>query len=321
MEGIKDVIIIGAGPIGLSCGIEAKKAGLDYLIIDKGTLVNSLFNYPLFMRFFSTADRLDIGGLPFMCIAPKPGRQEALEYYRSVTEYYKLNIRLFETVLDAQKNAAGNFVVTTTKGNYEAKNVVIATGFYDFPMHLNVPGEDLPKVRHYYKEPHEYAFQKVVVVGASNSSVDAALETWHKGADVTMVIRGEQIGTRVKYWVRPDIENRIKEGSIRALYYSNIVAIREKEVDIRTPEGLITLENDFVLALTGYRPDFALLEKLGIALEGETKHPTHNTETMETNVPNLFLAGVVCGGLETHLWFIENSRGHAQKIIQTITAP
>ena len=317
---IKDVLIIGAGPIGLSCGIEAQKAGLDYLIIDKGTLVNSLFNYPLFMRFFSTADRLDIGGLPFMCIAPKPGRQEALEYYRSVTEYYKLHIQLFEKVLNVQKNRDGIFEILTSKSTYQARNVVIATGFYDFPMKLNVEGEDLPKVRHYYKEPHEYAFQKVIVVGASNSSVDAALECWHKGADVTMVVRGAEIGKRVKYWVKPDIENRIEEGSIRALYHSNIVAIREKEVDIMTPEGLITLENDFVLALTGYRPDFTFLEKIGIELDGVTKRPHHNTETMETNVDNLFLAGVVCGGLETHLWFIENSRDHAQKIIQTITS-
>lgn len=315
---VKDVIIIGAGPIGLSCGIEAQNAGLDYLILDKGTLVNSLFNYPLFMRFFSTADRLDIGNLPFMCIAPKPGRQEALEYYRSVAEYYKLHINLFETVLDVQKNTEGIFEISTSQNHYQAKNVIVSTGFYDFPMKLNVSGEDLSKVRHYYKEPHEYAFQKVVVVGASNSSVDAALETWHKGADVTMVIRGEEIGSRVKYWVKPDIENRIKEGSIRALYYSNIVEIREKEIDIMTPEGLVTLENDFVLALTGYRPDFALLEKMGIELDGVTKRPHHNTDTMETNISNLFLAGVVCGGLETHLWFIENSRDHAGKIIHTI---
>ncbi len=316
----KDVVIIGAGPIGLSCGIEAQQSGLDYVVLDKGTLVNSLFNYPLFMRFFSTAERLDIGGLPFTCIAPKPGRQEALEYYRSVAQYYKLHIRLFEKVLNVEKKEDGLFIVTTSKEIYQAKNVIVATGFYDFPMPLKVPGEDLPKVRHYYKEPHEYAFQKVVVVGASNSSVDAALETWHKGAEVTMVVRGEEIGRRVKYWVKPDIENRIKEGSIRALYCSNIVAIREKEVDIMTPDGLLTLENDFVLALTGYRPDFDLLEKIGIQLDGTTKRPNHNTETMETNVPNLFLAGVVCGGLETHLWFIENSRDHAHKIIRTITS-
>ena len=316
----KDVVIIGAGPIGLSCGIEAQQSGLDYVVLDKGTLVNSLFNYPLFMRFFSTAERLDIGGLPFTCIAPKPGRQEALEYYRSVAQYYKLHIRLFEKVLNVEKKEDGLFIVTTSKEIYQAKNVIVATGFYDFPMPLTVPGEDLPKVRHYYKEPHEYAFQKVVVVGASNSSVDAALETWHKGAEVTMVVRGEEIGRRVKYWVKPDIENRIKEGSIRALYCSNIVAIREKEVDIMTPDGLLTLENDFVLALTGYRPDFDLLEKIGIQLDGTTKRPNHNTETMETNVPNLFLAGVVCGGLETHLWFIENSRDHAHKIIRTITS-
>jgi len=315
---IKDVIIIGAGPIGLSCGIAAQNAGLDYLIIDKGTLVNSLFNYPLFMRFFSTADRLDIGGLPFMCIAPKPGRQEALEYYRSVTEYHHLNIHLFEKVLDCPKNESGEFIVATTKETYTAKNIIVATGFYDFPMLLEVPGENLPKVRHYYKEPHEYAFQKVIVVGASNSSVDAALETWHKGAEVTMIVRSNEIGKRVKYWVRPDIENRIKEGSIRALFYSHIVEIREKEVDVMTSDGLVTLENDFVLALTGYRPDFSFLEKIGIELDEVAKRPLHNPETMETNVANLYLAGVVCGGLETHLWFIENSRDHADKIIQNI---
>ncbi|QES87557.1 YpdA family putative bacillithiol disulfide reductase [Rhizosphaericola mali] len=314
----KDLIIIGAGPIGLSCGIEAKKAGLDYTIIDKGALTNSIFNYPIFMRFFSTAERLGIGDLPFMCIAPKPGRQEALEYYRNVVEFFQLKVQLFEEIFSVQKEADGTFTVTSAKATYKAKYIVIATGFYDIPMYLNVPGEDLPKVRHYYKEPHEYAFQKVIVVGASNSSVDAALETWHKGAEVTIVVRGEEIGQRVKYWVKPDMENRIKEGSIKALFHSNIKAIRENEVDIETPDGVITMENDFVLALTGYRPNFDFLEKIGIQLEGATLHPSHDETTMETNVANMYLAGVVCGGLETHLWFIENSKDHAGRIMQSI---
>lgn len=313
-----DILIIGAGPIGLTCGIAAKEAGLDHIIIDKGSVVNSIFNYPLFMNFFSTAERLEIGQLPFMCIAPKPGRQEALEYYRTVAEYKKLNLRLFENVNNVEKQPDGSFIIRTTKETYQAKNVVVATGFYDIPMYLDVPGENLPKVRHYYKDPHEYAFQKVLVVGASNSSVDAAMETWHKGADVTMVVRGTALGDRVKYWIKPNIENRIKEGEIKALFHSQIKEIREKEVDIQTPEGMITIENDFVLALTGYRPNFEMLESFGIHLDGERKKPHYTEETMETNVQGLYLAGVVCGGLDTHLWFIENSKDHAEKIIAHI---
>lgn len=315
---MKDLLIIGAGPIGLSCGIEAQKANLDYVIIDKGTLVNSLFNYPIFMQFFSTAERLGIGDIPFMCVAPKPGRQEALEYYRAVTHHYKLNVRLFETVENVEKKGEHHFVVTTSKEIIEAKNIVVATGFYDIPMLLNIKGEDLPKVRHYYKEPHEFAFQNVVVVGSSNSSVDAALETWHLNANVTMVIRKEEIGPRVKYWVRPNIENRIKEGSIKAHYNSELVEIREGEVDIQTPEGIITIPNDFVLALTGYRPNFDFLRNCGIELAGPRLNPVHSEETMETNIAGIYLAGVVCGGLDTHLWFIENSQEHSKRIVSHI---
>lgn len=314
-----DVFIIGAGPIGLACGINAKKAGLSYIIADKGCLVNSLYNYPVNMTFFSTAERLEIGGVPFMSTNPKPHRSEALEYYRKVTDIYKLNVNLFEAVESVVKNDAGLFTITTSRQVYEAANVVVATGFYDLPFLMNVPGEELPKVSHYYTDPHYYSFQKVIVVGASNSAVDAALETWRKGADVTMVIKGEGIGERVKYWVRPDIVNRIAEGSIKAYYHSTLVAIRHKEADILTPEGIITIPNDFVLALTGYQPNLDMLRKTGITLSAdEVMAPSFNTETMESNLPGIYLAGVVCGGMNTHKLFIENSREHADKIVKHI---
>jgi len=317
-----DVLIIGGGPIGLACGIAAKKAGLSYVIIEKGCLVNSLYNYPVNMTFFSTSERLEIGGIPFMSVNPKPHRYEAIEYYRRVTDIYKLNISLFEKVQAVTKKGDASFTVTTAKRVYNAGHVILASGFYDIPFLMNVPGEELPKVSHYYTDPHYYAFQKVIVVGASNSAVDAALETWRKGAEVTMVIRGEDIGQRVKYWVRPDIINRIKEGSIKAHYHSSIAAVRDKDVDIQTPGGLITLENDFVIALTGYQPDFSLLRSLGIQLsDDEILCPTYNQDTMETNVPGLYLAGVVCGGMNTHRLFIENSREHADKIIGHIKTP
>lgn len=315
-----DLIIVGGGPIGLACAIEATKKNLKYLIIEKGAIVNSIFNYPLYMTFFSTAERLEIGEIPFNCLAPKPGRQEALEYYRNIHRYFKFNINLFEKVLNVQKENE-IFSIMTDKQNYKAENVVIATGFYDIPIEMNVLGESLPKVRHYYKEAHEYAFRKVLVVGANNSSVDAALECWRKGADVTIVIRKNEINNRVKYWVKPDIENRIEEGSIKAYFQSNITEIRENEVEIETPNGKITIENDFVLALTGYKPDLNFLEKMGIQLSNdELKVPVYNPETMETNVIGLFLAGVVCGGMQTHKWFIENSRIHANMIVDCITS-
>ena len=316
-----DLIIVGGGPIGLACAIEAQKKNLRYLIIEKGAIVNSIFNYPLYMTFFSTAERLEIGDIPFNCLAPKPGRQEALEYYRNIHRYFNFSIHLFETVTGVKKLESSYFKITTNKAQYEAKNVVIATGFYDLPIEMNIKGEELPKVRHYYKEAHEYAFRNVLVVGANNSSVDAALECWRKGANVTMVIRKNEINSRVKYWVKPDIENRIEEGSIKAYFESNITEIRENEVEIETPNGKVTIENDFVLALTGYKPDLTFLEKIGIQLsDDELKIPTYNPETMETNVEGLFLAGVVCGGMQTHKWFIENSRVHANMIVDYITS-
>ncbi|WP_299290301.1 YpdA family putative bacillithiol disulfide reductase [uncultured Mucilaginibacter sp.] len=313
-----DLLIIGGGPIGLACALEAKTKGLTYLIVEKGTLVNSLYNYPAGMTFFSTSDKLEIGGVPFVSNSIKPTRAESLEYYRRVTTSNQLNIHLFEAVLSNQlKN--NHYEITTTKAVYQAKNIIIATGFYDVPVKMNIPGEDLPKVRHYYKDPNFYTFQKVLVVGASNSSVDAALETFRKGAEVTMVVRGDDISERVKYWVRPDIINRIKEGTIKAYYHSNLVAIQENEVDIQTPEGFITIQNDFVLALTGYQPDFSFLQKMGIALSADEKRlPEYDPGTMETNQKGIYLAGVVCGGMDTHSWFIENSRVHAEQIISNI---
>jgi len=315
-----DLIIVGGGPIGLACAIEAQKKNLHYLIIEKGAIVNSIFNYPLYMTFFSTAERLEIGDIPFNCLAPKPGRQEALEYYRNIHRYFNFNINLFEKVSEVKKQEDKSFKIITDKNSYSTKNVIVATGFYDIPIEMNIKGEELPKVRHYYKEAHEYAFRNVLVVGANNSSVDAALECWRKGANVTMVIRKNEINNRVKYWVKPDIENRIAEGSIKAYFESNLTEVREDEVEIETPEGKITIKNDFVLALTGYKPDLGFLENMGIELsDDELKIPTYNPETMETNVDGLFLAGVVCGGMQTHKWFIENSRIHANMIVDYIT--
>lgn len=319
------LIIIGGGPIGIACALEAKKAGIDYLILEKGTLVNSLYNYPSNMTFFSTSERLEIGGVPFVSNNPKPTRSEALEYYRRVAMDNRINIHLFEEVLDVKETnheqQVANYSVFTRKRTYAADHIIITTGFYDIPFLLNVQGEELPKVRHYYKDPHFYAFQKVIVVGAQNSAVDAALETWRKGADVTMVVRGPEIGQRVKYWVKPDIENRIKEGSIKAYFNSTVMAIRENEVDVQTPAGMITLENDWVIAMTGYQPNLPFLQKIGIQLSNdEVKKPTYNEETHETNKKNIYLAGVLCGGMNTHRLFIENSREHAEKIVRKIKA-
>ncbi|WP_336513956.1 YpdA family putative bacillithiol disulfide reductase [Pollutibacter soli] len=310
-----DVIIVGAGPIGLACGIACIQNNLRYEIIEKGALVNSLFNYPLNMTFFSTSERLEIGNVPFISHNPKPTRDEALEYYRRVAMHWKLNTRLYERVLTLEKNNE-EFDVMTSRNRYHAKAVIIATGFYDIPNLMHIPGESLPKVHHYYKEPHNYYGQKLVVVGAANSAVDVALETWRKGAEVTMVVREGEIGSNVKYWVRPDIVNRIRDSEITAWFNSSLIAIREGEVDIQTPEGLITIPNDYVLAMTGYLPDFAFLKDAGIEIGKDEMHtPIHNSETMETNVSGLYLAGVVCGGLQTNKWFIENSRVHADKII------
>ncbi|MCR9065243.1 MAG: YpdA family putative bacillithiol disulfide reductase [Cytophagales bacterium] len=313
-----DIIIIGGGPIGLACGIEAKKAGLTYLILEKGALVNSLYNYPVNMTFFSTSERLEIGDVPFMSINPKPTRAEALEYYRRVATKWELTIRLFEKVNGA-KAIEGGYEINTSKGQYKAKNVIVSTGFYDIPNLMKVPGEELPKVTHYYKDPNFYAFQKVLVVGASNSAVDAAMETWRKGAEVTMVVREESIGPRVKYWVKPDVENRIKEGSIKAFFNSTVKEITPSTVVINTPDGPQTVENDWVIAMTGYQPNLPFLKELGISLsKDEIMKPKYDEESMETNLPNVYLAGVVCGGMNTHSLFIENSRVHAEQIIASI---
>ncbi|HTE33173.1 MAG TPA: YpdA family putative bacillithiol disulfide reductase [Chryseolinea sp.] len=313
-----DVLIIGAGPIGLACAIEAKKAGLRYLIVEKGCLVNSLYHYPLNMTFFSTSERLEIGAVPFISHGPKPNRVESLEYYRRVCSSWDIQVNLYEEVLSVKQSLNGH-LVKTRKASYNAKSVILALGFYDLPYLLHVPGEDLPKVKHYYDEPHPYYKQKVVVVGASNSAVDVALETFRKGADVTMVVRETAIGESVKYWVRPDIDNRIKESSIKAYFKSSVKKITETTVEIVTPDGEMTLENDFVLAMTGYQPPFDFMKQCGISFrDDEFQTPTYNEDTMETNVPGIYLAGVVCGGLKTNKWFIENSRIHANQIIDTL---
>ncbi len=313
-----DLIIVGGGPIGIACGLEAQKKGISYLIIEKGPIVNSLFNYPVNMQFFSSSEKLEIDDIPFISKEAKPKRNEALEYYRRIVTSNKLNIQLFEKVTSIEKKE-DIFEVETAKQAYKAKNVVIATGFYDLPNTLDVPGEDLAKVSHYYKDPHFYASQKLAVIGASNSAVDAALECWRKGAEVSMIIRGPEVGQRVKYWVRPDIMNRIKEGSIKAYYNTTVSEIREKELILNTPEGTQKIENDFVLALTGYKPNFHFLEALGIHLTNDKKRlPSYDEDTMETNIAGLYLAGVICGGMETHKWFIENSRIHAKIIMNHI---
>lgn len=313
-----DLVIIGGGPIGLACALEARKAKLNYVILEKGCLVNSLYHYPVNMTFFSTSERLEIGNVPFVSNNNKPTRAESLEYYRRVAQSHSLNIRLFEEVLSVKKTKKG-FTVTSSKERYSTSYVIIATGFYDIPYQLNVPGEELPKVTHYYKDPHFYAFQKVAVIGAQNSAVDAALETWRKGADVTMIIRQSEIGQRVKYWVRPDIINRIEEGSIKAYFNSQVSAIREREIEIQTPDGKVTIANDWVLALTGYEPNLEFLKACGIRLsKDEVKQPEYDSKTQETNVPGLYLAGVICGGMNTHKLFIENSRIHAEHIIKDI---
>lgn len=314
-----DVIIIGGGPIGIACGLEAQKNNLSYLILEKGCLVNSLYHYPSNMTFFSTSEKLELDEIPFISTSPKPKKAEALEYYRRIVTSNNLKINLFEKVLSVEKNKRNAHIVKTDKSEYTSNKVIVATGFYDIPNYLNIPGEDLEKVKHYYFDPHFYATQKVVIVGASNSAVDAALEIFRKGGDVTMIIRRPEIGDRVKYWVRPDIDNRIKEGSIKAYFGSILTEIKEKNVVITTGDKTAEIENDFVLLLTGYRPNFDFLKSIGIDLSNDGKKiPQYDSETMETNVAGIYLAGVICGGTETHKWFIENSRIHAKMIIEDI---
>ena len=315
-----DIIIIGAGPIGLACAIQAQEHQLSHLIIEKGVLVNSIYNYPDKMTFFSTSEKLEIGGVPFISNNPKPTRQEALEYYRRVAMSKNIKINLYEA-LESVNRDGSHFEIKTTKGSYLCKDLILATGFYDLPNKLGIEGEDLPKVKHYYNDPHPYFRQKVVVVGARNSAIDAALECWRKGAEVTMIVREEEISPRVKYWVRPDIVNRIEEGSIKAHFNSEITKITKDKVYFNTPQGAKEIENDFVLAMTGYKPNYQLLEQLGISIDVENLgKPVYDEVTMETNVPGIYLAGVIVGGLETAKWFIENSRIHAEQIVKHITS-
>jgi bacillithiol disulfide reductase len=315
-----DMLIIGAGPIGMACGIEAEKSNLSYLIIDKGCLVNSIYNYPKGMTFFSTSEKLEIGDVPFISHLAKPNRFEALEYYRRVASTWQLNINLYEKVESVDRLEEA-FEIKSDKDTYQAKNIIVATGFYDFPYLLNIEGEGLSKVKHYYDEPHPYFGQKIVVVGAANSAVDVALETFRKGADVTMVIRESEIRESVKYWVRPDIENRIAAGEIKAYFNSELTKITAEKVEVMTPQGNISLDNDFVLAMTGYKPDFSFIESLGVKFQDDEFHtPVYNEQTNESNSHHVYLAGVVCGGLKTNKWFIENSREHAKLITAAILA-
>jgi thioredoxin reductase (NADPH) len=312
------LVIIGGGPIGIACALEAQKLGIDYVILEKGALVNSIYHYPVNMTFFSTSERLEIGSIPFVSHGPKPTRNEALEYYRRVVQDRQVHIRLFEEVKSVETET-GSYRINTTKAVYKARFLIVATGFYDLPYLLNIPGEELPKVKHYYDNPHFFAFQDVVVVGAQNSAVDAALETWRKGARVTMVIRGPEIGKRVKYWVRPDIENRIAEGSIKAYFNSSVTKINPGSVEIQTPGGAVILVNDWVLSLTGYQPNLSFLRDLDIDLSADAvSQPQLNEQTHETNKAGIYLAGVICGGMNTHRLFIENSREHAVKILADI---
>lgn len=311
-----DVIIVGAGPIGLACGIEAEKKGLSYLIIEKGCLVNSIYHYPTNMVFFSTSERLEIGDVPFISHGPKPTRTEALEYFRRVRSSWNLKVNTYEAVvkISGEKN---NFEVTTSKKKYSAKNIIISTGFFDKPNYMGIPGEELPKVFHYYKEAHPFIDQKILVIGGGNSAVDVALETYRRGSDVTMVLIKDKLEENVKYWVKPDIENRINEGSIAAYFNSKVTEIREKEVDIETPDGKLTLENDYVFAMTGFHPDFEFLKAAGVEFKKDgSNEPVFNEENYETNVEGIFLAGVVCSGKDTGKYFIENSIVHAEKIFE-----
>ena len=313
-----DVVIIGAGPVGLACGIEAKRQGLDAVIIDKGALINSFLGYPNNLEFFSTPELMEIGDHPFPTFRYKPTREEALEYYRRVAETEQLALRLYERVLhvEGQDDA---FTVVTAKDTMACRKVVAAVGFFDVPNRLGVPGEDHPKVTHYYREPYAYAGQQVAVVGAKNSAAKVALDCYRHGAEVTMIHRGAAISDKVKYWIKPDLENRIREGSIKVFFNTTLAAVEDDRLLLDTPTGRVALANDWVLAMIGYRPDYSFLETLGIAIADDAVHtPVHDEETFETNRPGLYLAGTVCGGLHTSRWFIENGRFHAGQIMKHI---
>jgi thioredoxin reductase (NADPH) len=324
-EAIADLLVIGAGPTGLACAIEAQRAGFTAVLIDKGCLCNSLFHYPSNMIFFTTPELLEIGDMPFPSPNQKPNRDEALEYYRKVAEHYHLDIRQYETV-ERVTGADGNFTVHTTDRfgrtlAHRARKLVVATGYYDLPNFLNIPGEDLSKVFHYYHDPHPYFGLDVLVIGGKNSAAIAALDLWRHGARVTLVHRGPEMHRHVKYWILPDINNRVKNGEITAFFSSTVTSITEDEVTLSTPAGERTLPNHFVFALTGYRPDFEFLEALGVKLdENNDRCPVCDPATLESNVPGIYLAGVVVAGERTNEIFIENGRFHGKQIATDMLA-
>jgi thioredoxin reductase (NADPH) len=319
-----DLICIGAGPTGLACAIEARRAGMRPLVIDKGCLCNSIFNYPVNMVFFTTPELLEIGDLPLVSPAEKPTRIEALKYYRKAAEHYELELRLYELVLRVE-GSDGNFTVTTQtdKGveqHYKSRKISVATGYYDLPNQLNVPGEDLPHVSHYYTEPHEYWNENVVVIGGRNSAAEAALDLYRNGAKVTLVHRSAQLGSTIKYWVRPDIENRIKAGQVQAMFETHVKEITRDEVIVTNGSGEKRLPARRVFALTGYHPDFTFIESLGVRLDHETRKPALDPHTLESNISGIYLAGVVIGGRHTSEIFIENGRFHGKQIVNAIVA-
>jgi thioredoxin reductase (NADPH) len=316
---VTDAVIVGAGPTGLACGIELKKLGLDAVLVDKGCVVNSLYNYPTNLVFFTTPELLEIGGLPMTSLNEKPNRTEALKYYRRCADYFGLRIRQYERVLDVE-GSDGAFTVVTEKARIETRKVILATGYYDIPNRLGVPGEDLEKVIHYYKEPHPYYNHDVLVVGAKNSAAIAALELHWTGARVTLVHRGAGISDKVKYWIKPNIENRIKSGEIRAYFHTRVVEILPECVRLQTPEGPVSLKNDFVFAMTGYRPDFEFLEAQGVRLDEKSGRPVVNAETYESERAGVYLAGVIVAGVHTNEIFIENGRFHGEAIARDIAA-
>lgn len=313
-----DVVVIGAGPTGMASGIEAQRAGFSVILIDKGCLVNSLFHYPANMTFFTTPELLEIGNIPFPSAHQKPTRPEALEYYRNVAQHYNLDVRQYQQVLTVT-GYDGAFLITTRDRHsklheYNARKIVVATGYYDRPNYMNIPGEELSKVMHYYREPHPYYDTDVLVVGAKNSAAIAALELWRRGARVTMVHRGPGIHQNVKYWIKPDIENRIKNGEVTAYFNSCLLQVKPENVRLRTPEGEKVMPNDFVFALTGYHPDYEFLEAIGIELTHPEMRPVCDPSTFESNVPGIYVAGVIVAGSRTSEIFIENGRFHGERI-------
>ncbi|MEM1324703.1 MAG: YpdA family putative bacillithiol disulfide reductase [Bacteroidota bacterium] len=317
-----DLIIIGGGPTGINIGIAATKAGLNYLILEKGMLANSIYHFPTNMTFFSTSKKLEIGDTPFVSHTEKPTRAEALEYYRRLHQHWDLKINFYEPVEEMQPLTSDEgYRITTPKGTYETMAVALATGYYDQPNLLNVPGEKLPKVKHYYDNVHPYIGQEVLVIGARNSAAQVALELWQKGSNVTMAVRGDSISEKVKYWIKPNLENRIKEGSIPAYFNTTVQEIKPNSVILNTPDGKKEIPNDYVLAMTGYHPNFDLLRQIGIELcDDDSQIPTYAPETLETNLSNVFIAGVICAGMHTSKLFIENTRDHGEIIAEVVKA-